>query len=331
MQKLPVVDFHCDLLSYLLHVQDMPALSYDALEQTDDIGASLPAMEAGKVKVQTCAIFTAPGEDSVVNAFRQARILFELFQRDFPFKKWKGKFRKKNITLIPAIEGASGLCLEEGDAEVQTEMNLLAMKQWIGTPLYVSMTHHGENRFGGGNKAQGIGLKEDGETLLEILSKYGICIDLSHSSYQLAEDIINYKEKNGLDLRVIASHSNFREVYEHDRNLTDEHAKYIIQNNGIIGITYLRDYMHKENPEYYLEHIEHGIKLGGENYLVQGADFFYWADYEPERHPLFFPELADSSKFPKVAKRIAKEFGADFAEKYMNKTGMKFLTENYIR
>ncbi|NMM49592.1 dipeptidase [Marinigracilibium pacificum] len=329
MQKLPVVDFHCDLLSYLSNVQNLPALSYDALEQTDDIGCSLPALESGKVKVQTCAIFTAPGENSVINAFRQAKILFELYQRDFPFKKWKGKMRKKNITLIPAIEGASGLCLEEGDAEVQTEMNLLAMSSWIGKPLYVSMTHHGENRFGGGNKAQEVGLKEDGEILLDLLDKHGIAVDLSHTSYKLADDIIEYKEKKGLKLKVIASHSNFREVYEHDRNLTDEHAKYVIHNDGIIGITYLRDYMNQEEPDYYLEHIEHGIKLGGENHIVQGADYFYWVDYEPERHPMFFPEQVDSSKFPKISKKIATQFGASFAERYSYKTGLKYLLDNY--
>ncbi len=71
------------------------------------------------------------------------------------------------------------------------------------------MTHHGENRFGGGNST-GIGLKKDGEALLEYISEKKIAIDLSHTSDALAGDILNYIVKNKLGLSVLASHSNFR-------------------------------------------------------------------------------------------------------------------------
>ncbi len=53
------------------------------------------------------------------------------------------------------------------------------------------MTHHTENRFGGGNFSE-VGLKEDGKVLLDYLTDKNIVIDLAHTSDALAFGILNY-------------------------------------------------------------------------------------------------------------------------------------------
>ena len=64
----------------------------------------------------------------------------------------------------------------------------------IGPILYISLTHHGENRFGGGNKADA-GLKDDGEALLDYIDGKHIAIDLSHTSDALAHGIVNHIDR----------------------------------------------------------------------------------------------------------------------------------------
>jgi microsomal dipeptidase-like Zn-dependent dipeptidase len=57
--------------------------------------------------------------------------------------------------------------------------------------FYISFTHHTENRFGGGNYSDNIGLKKDGEQLLEYMDGKSIAIDFAHASDQLMIDALN--------------------------------------------------------------------------------------------------------------------------------------------
>ena len=51
--QLPVFDLHCDLLAYLLEVPRADAAG------TDDMGATIPYLQQGGVKLQVMAIYTA--------------------------------------------------------------------------------------------------------------------------------------------------------------------------------------------------------------------------------------------------------------------------------
>ena len=62
---------------------------------------------------------------------------------------------------------------------------------------------------------------------------------LSHTSDALAHDIFNHIDKHKLAVPVIASHSNFRSVSDHVRNLPDEIANEIVNRNGLIGMNFL--------------------------------------------------------------------------------------------
>ena len=75
----------------------------------------------------------------------------------------------------------------------------------------------------------------------------------------------------------IATHSNARAVTAHKRNLTDEQAKIIFKNGGIIGLNFHNAFLNNE-PEKaciddILKHAEHFLSLGGEDYVCLGSDF----------------------------------------------------------
>jgi membrane dipeptidase len=294
-----IFDLHCDLLSYLGNRPH--ADPFDP-----DMGCSIPHLRAGKVRLQVCAIYTGVESASPQKALRQAELFAQLpkkhkeyFYNPLSLDDFEKDSNQFKTGILAAIENAAGLANEE-EALDKALSRIDQLQALCGGIFYLSLTHHGENRFGGGNYTR-VGLKDDGKIVLEYLSGKGICIDLSHTSDALAEDVLEFRAKKGLQLPVIASHSNFRAVWDHPRNLPDEWAKVIVQEKGLIGLNFVRAFLHNEDPSALFRHYEHALKLGGEDAIAFGADFFYTADHpDLSRIPFYHPSHQNASMFPKI-------------------------------
>lgn len=322
--KLPIIDLHCDLLSYLT---EQEGAHYS---KTEDIGCALPYMEEGNVKLQVLAVYSASKSGSTDYAMAQIPA-FEGLVAERPFHpitqpgKAQKAISKGDIGVVVAIENASGLAEEDETLDKAFE-RLDHFIEKTGRIIYISFTHHDENRFGGGNYTE-VGLKPDGEKLLEYMSGKGIAIDLSHTSDELAFGILDYTEKYNLDVPVIASHSNFRPIWNHVRNLTDEMAKEIIRRKGLIGMNFLREYVNREKPEALLEHILYGIELGATDALCFGADYFYLnEEANPSRVPYFFPNHNSSASYPGVLDELrTHNLSEDFLKKLAYQNVLDFV------
>jgi microsomal dipeptidase-like Zn-dependent dipeptidase len=329
MTNYPCADLHCDLLSYL---QEAPHANPMI---NGRIGCTIPDLLSGNVKFQVMAIYTASEPGSVALAKGQANIFKNLVQHYHQyvslFETYKNVVEFKNnnsIKIITAIENAAGIC-EENDKIENAFENLNILISISGKPLYLGLTHHGENRFGGGNSTN-IGLKEDGKALIDYLSQLNIAIDFSHTSDFLANDILNYISKNNIKIPVIASHSNFRSVYDHPRNLPDDVAKEIIQRNGLIGINLLRAFLNPNDENALYHHIQHGIELGGEKSLCLGADYFY-CDSHPDqtRVPFFFEQHSNASYYPSILFNIQNKTNKNIALNMAYNNIKDYLFKNY--
>ncbi len=323
---LPVADLHCDLLSYLVRVKKA------SLQNTQDIGVALPYLEAGQVEMQTLAIFNPT--ESGCSKWGQKQVdrfvalgLEAAFHPIRKVSELKEAMADHKIGIVAAVENASGFCEEDEPMDFGFER----LEQWInrvGRILYISLTHHFENRFGGGNFSDNVGLKEDGKVLLDWLDDRQICIDLAHASDQLAYDILDYTARYGLNIPIIASHSNFRPIQDHVRNLPDPLAKEIFARGGVIGINFLRDYVDTDDPQRLYDHIDYGWhELGGQNQLVLGADFFYLkAIKEAERHPLFHPEHGHAGQYPHIFRELQQRgYHADQLQALAHGNVLRFL------
>ncbi|MGB0521707.1 MAG: dipeptidase [Flammeovirgaceae bacterium] len=326
--SFPIIDMHCDLLSYL---SEHKGAHY---ANTEDIGCALPFMQEGNVKLQVLAVYSPSESGSTVYAQKQIPA-FESLIAQQPFKavtqaaKLPHTLTNGGVGVVVAIENASGLA-EEDDSLDKVFERLDHFIEKTGRIIYISFTHHYENRFGGGNYAT-VGLKPDGEKLLDYMSGKGIAIDLSHASDALAYDILNYTEKRSLKVPVIASHSNFRTVWNHVRNLTDEMAQEIIRRKGLIGMNFLREYVDRENPDTLIEHVLYGLEQGGEDVLCFGADYFYvHAISDPNRFPLYFPAHDNASSYPHVLDQLReKGLSESFLEKLAYKNVMDFVERSW--
>lgn len=296
MNKQPVLDLHCDLLYYLIKI---PGAS---IMNSDEIGVSVPRLQEGGVATQVLAMFAPTEIGSTEKGVAQLEQFLRITSKGQPFRAVKQASDLdpgEQVNVMLSIESASCFCEEFG--ELRRGLKLLSTIILRGGPLaYISLTHHHENRFGGGNYSDNVGLKPDGEALLDFLHNKRIPVDIAHASDQLAFDIFDYIDQQQLHVSVIASHSNFRPVCDHVRNLPDELASEVLSRGGLIGINFLRAYIHDSNPEVLEDQVSYGWNLpGGHQGLAFGADFFSPVGFpSPERLPLFFPEHAHAGTYP---------------------------------
>ncbi len=298
---MDVADFHCDLLWYLAN--DAKRTVYDPESQS-----SVSMFKEGRVAVQTFPIFTITGKSSVKEGMKQ----FEIFQR---LSKLDPDFFGPTMRYKLAIENASGFCNEEEPLE---EGLRRVERWWTQSPIYyISLTWNQENRFGGGVDTQ-VGLKEDGRRLLQWMSGRKIAVDLSHASDRLAEDIL--KEIKKWDVIPIASHSNFRAVCPHPRNLPDHLAQGIAQEGGLIGLNMVRHFIGENGPHAILLHLEYAHRLKIENHLCLGADFFGEIDLDRAKmhlKPYFFEGFSNSACYPQLRKILSSSCSDEYIDNLM--------------
>lgn len=324
-KSLPVIDLHCDLLSYLEGIPNADPFN------TDEIGCSFPALKEGNVVLQVMAIYSATEQGSVESASKQGQIFKELLTK-YPndihqvrdAATLEGLSESSKVGMVAAVENASGLC-EEGQPLGDTYRNLEKIISDTGRLLYIGLTHHAENRFGGGNYSDA-GLKKDGKALLDYIDGRRIAIDFSHTSDALAHDIIDYIDKNDHDIPLIASHSNYRAIFKHPRNLPNELAQELVRRKGLIGLNFVRAFVNEEDPETLFDHLNHGLMIGAENAVCFGADYFHAGTLpDASRAPYYFKEHETAASYPSILKDFTERTSTKLAEKLANENAIAFL------
>lgn len=319
---IPIIDFHCDLLAYLAGKSSRTAMNNES-------HCSLPQLEKGGVKLQVCAIYSQTKEKSCETVYNQILIfqkLPELYPNRFIYADSGIDLQKKGVQILYSIENGSGLCGEREPLDLFFERMEDTIKK-IGIPVYLSLTWNTENRFGGGNESI-VGLKEDGKEVLSYLAEKKIAIDLSHTSDQLAFDILNFIEKKKLDICPVASHSNFRSVTNVKRNLSDEIAKEIAARDGVIGLNFVRVFVGALQTSEFIRQIEHAKKIGVFDRFCLGADFFFSDDMPPTLNhlvPYYFSKYSDASCYQDFFAFLKESFTKQEIEKIAYQNAKEFF------
>ena len=161
---------------------------------------------------------------------------------------------------ILAIEGGGGLMPDSQELDTLYRMGLRVMSLcWDSNELAASAWDRDDT-----------GLSDDGLAMVDILSSYGIILDVSHLSDRSFYDVI---ERTAYP--VIATHSNFRDVCHSPRNLTLDMAERIADRGGIIGLNiypaFLCDEGRADKTDIY-RHVDYCLEHLGEDVLCFGCD-----------------------------------------------------------
>ncbi|VVT42795.1 hypothetical protein BOKEGFJH_00307 [Chlamydia avium] len=305
-----IIDIHCDLLSHA---------SFS--DQDPGVRCSPDQLLAGRVCSQVCAIFTKDYLSSP-NLQKQNQLFFSLPEQDNRIKLIS--FDSKELcvegflSIIRSIENASGL--GDNETSLSNIFQKLAFLLSQGPLAYISIVWNGRNRFGGGI-LDPYKLTTDGQHLLEVMNQLAIPVDLSHCCDRLAEDILDYTINKLPRMRVIASHSNFRQITHTPRNLLDVHAKEISSRGGIIGLNIV-NYFVGNSLDNIKQHIAHAEKLGILDSLVLGTDFFYETSKDK-----FFEQCETAKDHPRIHKIIRDCLNLEHVEKILWKSAHTFLNK----
>jgi membrane dipeptidase len=125
------------------------------------------------------------------------------------------------------------------------------------------------------------GLTDYGRSLVAEMNELGIVVDVSHLSDRGVHDVCELSTRP-----VMASHTNARAVFEHPRNLPDEHIRLIAESGGVVGAcAYPVMLTARERPgiDHIVGHIEHMCSVLGPEHVGIGCDFIdgiseLWAD-----------------------------------------------------
>jgi membrane dipeptidase len=270
--RLKIFDAHCDVLWRIWSkaVANKEPIQKPFYNDADWLQVTRRKLEDGGVGIQACAIYV-PEEMVVSRAFETALEMVELFYNEVvsedtivirdlqDLKDWQ---QGDKLGLLLTLEGADAV---EGDMVKLHILHRLGVR-WVG------LTHNPANQVADGvGEERGAGLSNFGKEFVKELNRLRIGIDVSHLAERGFWDVVELSSQP-----IFASHSNAKAVYNHRRNLSDEQIKALIQNDGMIGITYVPYFTSGQEIvqiEDLIKHIDHICSLGGEKHLGLGSDF----------------------------------------------------------
>jgi len=187
------------------------------------------------------------------------------------------------VGVINAIEGGWGPIA--GDLE--------NLKKFYGKGLRLAGISHGEGgeekKYLQGTKSKSgrwtkeeraealktmVGLTPFGVEVLKLSNELGIITDLSHSNDKTVMDVI---EKSKLP--PITSHTAVYSLCQVGRCMTDDQIKAMAQKGGVVGITFVREFLDNEPAKVanyvdrYVDHICYVADLVGVDSVGVGSDF----------------------------------------------------------
>lgn len=215
------------------------------------------------------------------------------------------------------IEGGTGIM---GSVDIFREFRQIGVRvfglAWLSNDLAKS------NRvFDDGE--EDTGLTDIGREIVAEGNRLGMIFDVSHLSDKSFRDIIEIAEKP-----VIASHSNFRALCGHSRNLTDEMAKALVDRGGMIGLNLCTSFIHEETEkrtlEYFFNHLDYCLEKFGEDCIgfggdVDGVSGVYPAPLTTERpiHDQLIEYMEDRGYSAEIIEKAAYRNYLNYFKKYL--------------
>ena len=123
----------------------------------------------------------------------------------------------------------------------------------------------------GCEEPQDAGLSKLGEQMLAELNRLGILVDVSHTGWRSALEVIEASTAP-----VIASHSNAHAVHASTRNIPDEVIKAIAASGGVIGMNGLPFFVAADTAptlDQFIDHMVHVDSLVGTGHVGLGIDY----------------------------------------------------------
>jgi len=330
MPKL--IDLHQDLGYHILNGRLSRSLDEDDVNRHGDI----PAYRRANLYIFVGAIFPmnvgdSPyssrisriygGESQLFNItpFGSSTNIFQILSiywrlvREYPSDlniiRMADDISDNKINILLGLEGTDGL----DDVSMVTPLYLAGLR-------LIGLTWNFDTKYAASCLSKkDYGLTGYGMELLNELNRLGIIIDLAHSSRNTMLEVIEESS-----LPVLNSHSNYKEIVDHPRNVDEEVLKALKSKDGVIGFTLIRETIGKgKDLEALVEHILSVRDDIGKEVIAFGSDYF--GCRPPE-------ELNRIDKISSLyQKLIDLGFTKDDLERFTWKNAYRVFKSNWVR
>ncbi|OEG00496.1 hypothetical protein BHF71_00810 [Vulcanibacillus modesticaldus] len=268
----------------------------DFYQSSDQLSLNFPKMINVGVSVQIFAIFVSTSKQP---KFQQAIKSIDTFYEKIIKKADKIQLATTYFQLEEILKAKkiAGLLSLEGAEALEGDLSKLRILHKLGVKIIGLTWNHANEVADGIMEPRGGGLTTFGKMVIDEMNRLNMIVDVSHLSEKGFWDVVEITRKP-----IIASHSNTRKFCNHPRNLTDKQIKAIIESGGMIGITFVKNFVANKDHatiDDLILHIEHIAELGGISNVGLGSDF---------DGATTLSELQDARDLDNLANNLHKKF-----------------------
>jgi membrane dipeptidase len=249
-------------------------------------------------------------------------------------------------------EAKMGIILSFESVEMlEGKLDRLDLFRNLGVRI-MQLSYNRKSPFAAGvMEPNGGGLTALGKEAVKKMNVLGVTIDVSHANESTTTDVLATSSKP-----VIISHAGCAAIHSHPRNKTDDQLKRLAEKGGVIGIydlPYLTASPRQPTVDDYMAHMEHAVKVAGEDHVGIGSDVgiepfdtspkgiaeFNKAEEERQKSGLAAPEedrptyvvgLNIPRKLEVIAEQLLKRGYSNAAvEKILGRNFARVLTETW--
>lgn len=294
--ELPTFDAHCDVLMKLYVDENISFINSNQLQVTKQ-----SLLNAG-ARVQCFAIYV-PESVQPEQRFAAALQMVDLFyEKVLKEREMKLVCSRADIAALKEGEIGAILTLEGCDCIGQDLLKLKTLLR-LGVTSVGLTWNYANLCADGALEPRGAGITSFGGEVISLLNEQAVWCDVSHLSEAAFWDTIQ------LAHYPIASHSNVYNLCPHPRNLKDDQIVALLKKGGVIGVTFVPQFLTKQKVASIadlLKHIDYLAGLGGENQIGFGSDFD-GIDQTVNR-------LSSYREFQNVVNELEKQYSADFVK-----------------
>ncbi|MDS1029041.1 dipeptidase [Bacillota bacterium LX-D] len=310
-----IIDGHCDTILDIVNKKRR-------LGEKSNIGhVDLPRLREAGVNVQFFALFVESifkPHNSLLRVMQMIDTLYEEAELNAKYlnvvttqRELKQNIEKnEQVAAIISIEGGEAL---EGDIGVLKCLFKLGVRS-------LGLTWNQRNALadGVGEGDNAGGLSSFGKQVVREMNDLGIIVDLAHIAEKGFWDVLDITTKP-----VLVSHANCKSVWNHRRNITDKQIKALAAIEGVVGVTFVPDFVgEKPSIVKLVEHIDHICQVvGNANHVGIGSDF--------DGTESIVEGLEDVTKLQNLIKALEHHgFSAEDISKIMGKNMLRVLMAN---